>query len=91
MVDLTEEEQAFVLRKAMLLGFEAEEYDASAKNEYGNIVEFYEQTRWCFRLEGRLRLGYSDVYHAALEYLRLLNVPFVRGDHVKIRDEESSR
>jgi hypothetical protein len=64
-----EEFRQSVIRKALLLGFCAGEWDEACNN------------RWAFMFEGKLRTGYCSCYSAAYDYLRLLKIPHeVIGD-----------
>lgn len=54
--------RARVVRQAILLGFEAEQYEV-------------EPSRWRFVFKGITRMSYNSEYSAALEYLRLIDFP----------------
>ncbi len=57
-----EEYRQSVIRKALLLGFSAEEY-----SEANHLRPF-----WRFTFEGKQRQQYASLYSAAFDYLRLL-------------------
>ena len=51
-----------VIRKAVMLGFEAYEYRVSSTTG---------EKRWAFVLDGRRHDAYPQLYNAALDWLRL--------------------
>lgn len=66
-----EEFRERVVRQAIMLGFEAEEYEIPWQSQPEK-----KQKRWMFKspVDGIMR-GYASVYSAALEYLRLAKYP----------------
>lgn len=75
--------RARVVRQAILLGFEAEEYEISnmgfvpdeRRRKEKNVLTVSTETRWRFNFENITRMSYLTEYHAALEYLRLIKFP----------------
>ncbi len=65
-----------VIRKALLLGFSAEEYEERLMVFGGDTI-----TRWRFTHEGKRREHYASCYSAAWEYLRLLKCEHLAGDY----------
>lgn len=68
-----EEFRERVVRQAIMLGFEAEEYEVPSVIP----VELERAKRWKFDspVTGGILLGYASVYSAALEFLRLSKFP----------------
>lgn len=64
-----------VVRQAILLGFEAEEYEQTATSFNQPNLVIKVETRWRFEFEGITRMAYASEYSAALEYLRLIKFP----------------
>lgn len=63
-----EEWRQRVIRQAVLLGFSAYEYFLFDNGEDRN-------SRWGFRFDGIRREGYTTLYGAAFDYMRLMKIP----------------
>lgn len=67
-----------MIRKALLLGFEAEEYerlvDMLAKPNKAFMEPVY-KLEWRFCYDGIWRDGYATLYSAAFDYCRLCGLP----------------
>jgi hypothetical protein len=75
--DRDEEYRQSVIRKALLLGFECEEYELVAIS-----IGEYKASGWRFMFDGIMRTNYPSCYSAAFDYLRLMEVPIeVIGDY----------
>jgi hypothetical protein len=71
-----EEFRQTVIRQAIMLGFEAEEYTVERPHSTVHRIMGGTQARWRFKAhDGEFYGAYSSVYSAAFDYLRLLKVP----------------
>jgi hypothetical protein len=74
--DRDEEYRQSVIRKALLLGFECEEYMVPyVSNRHVNPVEFGEKPMYRFKHGDLTRGSYGSIYSAAFDYLRLVGLP----------------
>jgi hypothetical protein len=61
-----------VIRKALLLGFSAEDY---------SDPDYLQSKWWSFIFEGHRRTGYASLYSAAYDFLRLNHLEYLAGDY----------